>query len=1625
MSRAAFQFQPPVAARKGPFATQSLQQQQQQQQQSFGFAGGKAMDASQVDTNVKPIAFDLDGTDDFPPLVFPASDYKETAYTYSKTQMTTTSTTTAAAGGAPPNIRTRVSDIPPYSPGDVSVMSVRSDATSTGGGGGGGAHTPTRERIFSKFTSTFDILGNTEKRLRAINDDLADVRERDRVATVHSEALSLEREAMRQNREAWDKVRAALRVTLGIEHLDNEMSQGDIEREIQHRLAAATTAADVHTAAMETELIALRRRLSERDREAADLRQRHEQTARNYQDLQHKLAAFDALSAEWEHKQQAHTDEVRSLMQENKEYAELSESYRAQAAECETAKADLRKQQAALQAQLDVALAKASRSATDTQTLLTKSEQSRKKLEEDVRELQTDKQALADELDRLVFAQNDADSQLQRLQDQCTAFQSEIQKLRDTARTERAEHSAAKQSLLDTINKLKDELEAKQHDVLDRDKDVDQSKRDVSKMQLQIKALERQVVDSRATVQRLEQELAEAQHTVEAQRQELQELQRQLRQPKQSPSKTQAEEQIAALTSAKTAAEEKLKDVMQQRDKQSTYLDEAIKRENDLKQKLTAAEHTRTDTDKRTLELQTRLTELKQIARRKEEELSAAKSLLERTVADNKELTSRFDRVYGEKEQLAVMRRDLEQQLQHARFELDRAMQSGNHKDKETQEYQTQMRVLQDDVSQLRISYQTAANSKARLETVKRELEQKIKALEQSNASVTELLEQARKDLEKTSSKLVGSEEKVLKQQKTQLANEERLADNQRQMTDVKAELDETRRKLETLTLSANTLRGDHRSATEQLKTLQTRYDAKQQELVDTDKRHKAAIDVHKTKLQEALTRVSELDRNLMDLRQQFLQVTEEKNRLVTECERLQNKLGRASQSKAHQEETLARTEESYANLKLKLQKREKELKTTKLDATKYRELYDSVTSSLTQVEKEKFTKSQYNEKLQEELMLAQVRVEDFATKTTRQEEAIAELKCKVGELEGDRDRYMKLYKKIEQEALHRQGTDQRDKQTANTQLAVLEHEKQKLAQQVKSLEAQIDTLKDELSAAREEVIQASVTNRMTAEQYEAQLARLKKEKGGIDQQVHLLKDEIASVPALQKAVAQLEITVDKYRNEKLTIGALISGTIRRLVTDDTADYIKHVRLVRQDEKNDRAVDLMSLMTTLTQLIGYYEVKRHELESKLASSDVAAAIEDSARRQSRAGSAGAARSRSPSPSARSVLKSGPGSAVMSQLKEQYTKIHADHQTFMHDIRDILDHVRHRRGIKLANDMQDLTSTGEIVEALDVIVQHLSNRGSDGSGEIERLNAMLEQKTAKIDALTESLEQTRAQLREMLLTQEHSETDKSLLETYNHSLRRELTEARKSVSGAASALDAGSVKTLKRQVLASLQRAQAVLDDCVEKGLMRAEHLEDVPDIATQISVLHEASASHTSAVQSVVSGVQILEAALSALHRRFAGKFKHVLETIASKKEKQVSALQIQLATVKETLQRYQEECERLRREDLDKTERLSRLSLLVERGEMLHMKAQKQHQQQRMPHHQQHKSHRPHRTSGLSDDEQTSYPITSSPKGSNRLDGTSPALSNLRASSNAGVRKTTKSRSRALAPADYSGSDA
>ncbi|KAI9190404.1 hypothetical protein H9P43_001838 [Blastocladiella emersonii ATCC 22665] len=361
-------------------------------------------------------------------------------------------------------------------------------------------------------------------------------------------------------------------------------------------------------------------------------------------------------------------------------------------------------------------------------------------------------------------------------------------------------------------------------------------------------------------------------------------------------------------------------------------LADANRREDELRAKLRESEAARAALAAEAAEAKTKMQNTTAQARKGSEDLLATRKLLESHEHQLKEHAEKYQRVFAEKEQLALVRRDLELRLNRVQTELENALKAQRSTERQLDELRVRYNAMQEAQVELKRRNDVLFAHKKQTERQREEAESK-----EANTSVTlrntsDELKLTRKELETAVNQRCALEERINKLQEKIQAMATRADDAKRELARTKEVSEERASKLDTLELQWKQVLADNRSLEHKLQSLETRIREKQGDLDRVTKKAALDAETYQTKLASAVKNVQELDRQLTEAKTRVQLTSDERTRLIADNKKFLARIEKYQAARAKFDDKLAHITEERD----KYERRTRELH-------KYKALYTNV----------------------------------------------------------------------------------------------------------------------------------------------------------------------------------------------------------------------------------------------------------------------------------------------------------------------------------------------------------------------------------------------------------------------------------------------------------------------------------------------------------------------------------------------------------------------------------------------------------------------------------------------------------------------------------------------------------
>ncbi|KAI9141397.1 hypothetical protein BKA69DRAFT_1074267 [Paraphysoderma sedebokerense] len=230
-----------------------------------------------------------------------------------------------------------------------------------------------------------------------------------------------------------------------------------------------------------------------------------------------------------------------------------------------------------------------------------------------------------------------------------------------------------------------------------------------------------------------------------------------------------------------------------------------------------------------------------------------------------------------------------------------------------------------------------------------------------------------------------------------------------------------------------------------------------------------------------------------------------------------------------------------------------------------------------------------------------------------------------------------------------------------------------------------------------------------------------------------------------------------------------------------------------------------------------------------------------------------------------------GSVMLSRLKSQYSELQTEHRRFFTEIKAMIQSLAKSNSFKLVVDLDKLQSTRDILDTLDYIFLKLCPPSRSFR---HSCNAVVPDDVLPADA---------------------------------------------------------NLLVISTQLLVSLEVAQATAKTAVSNSFLDEETNSG---IQLQISTLRSSDSNQAIKVTNIIGGIKFLEIFITQFYQQFHSRHMKSIKNVAQKATKKHKLLISDLHKVQEDLSKANAELTRLRAWETESTEKLARLSILVEKGE-------------------------------------------------------------------------------------------
>ncbi|KAI9221838.1 hypothetical protein BC828DRAFT_379954 [Blastocladiella britannica] len=364
----------------------------------------------------------------------------------------------------------------------------------------------------------------------------------------------------------------------------------------------------------------------------------------------------------------------------------------------------------------------------------------------------------------------------------------------------------------------------------------------------------------------------------------------------------------------------------------SRQLADANAREDDVRDKLRTAEATRAETDTHAKEARDVAARLKSSMRKRDEDYFAAKRLLEAQEAEAKDHAQRYAAVAAERDQLAIMRRELEHQVNTLRGDHERHVASARVRDHELGNVRAELRDAHETIAELKKQNALLSTVRTRAEREKKDADDKCAVTAANLRSAEEALKSTRKDLEAVTLQRLHLEQRCDKLQAKIQEATTRHDDTKRDLSGARQNAEAREKQLATLEMQWKQVLADNKDLAHRVKTLDERLSRAHTDMDVLAKRAAGDTDAYNEKLTRALEQLSELDKQLIQAKTSLQLTADERNRLVDDNKKLLHRVEKYQGARSAADDRLNKV----------LQERDKYERRVR-ELAKYKTLYSSV----------------------------------------------------------------------------------------------------------------------------------------------------------------------------------------------------------------------------------------------------------------------------------------------------------------------------------------------------------------------------------------------------------------------------------------------------------------------------------------------------------------------------------------------------------------------------------------------------------------------------------------------------------------------------------------------------------
>ncbi|ORZ32433.1 hypothetical protein BCR44DRAFT_1238123 [Catenaria anguillulae PL171] len=523
-------------------------------------------------------------------------------------------------------------------------------------------------------------------------------------------------------------------------------------------------------------------------------------------------------------------------------------------------------------------------------------------------------------------------AQVDRLRAQLDAASSELWTELEQVKTELDERTRAGQEQAATIAAQRTELERAVQRVHELEAQDEQLNQDLDRVHQELtravgdkQALETELHEIRAELERVMADVARGNEQVRrttASAREATQAQVQLE-------RVQAE--VVEVERRAREAEAHLASTRRELELVRKQLGEANGREEEARDRAGEAERARRGLEAQLAELEDKVHALKSMGRKRDEDLHAARKLL----AD-RDRSSRMCRqvqtIVGERDQLAVLRRDLQQQVDKLRTDHDRIVNTDRKLRHELDETRAQLRDARETGAELKRHVDLLQTTKQGAERTVAEYENKCKHWEVQVRKTEDELAHARKEIETVTLQRINMEERVDKLQAKLHQFSVRADEHKRELQGARSVAETRANELDTLQLKWKQVLTENKDLDHRVRSLEARVEQAHADRDSLAKQLSSESKTFKDKLSVALANAQELDKQLVEAKTQAQLALGERDRLISDNKKLLSKIEKYAERMNQADGRAAKAVE---------EKNKYERKTREL--AKYKTLYQNV----------------------------------------------------------------------------------------------------------------------------------------------------------------------------------------------------------------------------------------------------------------------------------------------------------------------------------------------------------------------------------------------------------------------------------------------------------------------------------------------------------------------------------------------------------------------------------------------------------------------------------------------------------------------------------------------------------